>query len=124
MARGKADDSGKSGNAAESEASFETVATEAVPKGVASRQDVSSTEVVKTSYRGKTVTKIDKSSKPAALVKAASLPVGKVAGSASVTSATNESNGSGDKPARKPRRAASSGTITPGSGTVLSFPAK
>ncbi len=124
VARGKADDSGKSGNAAESEASFETAATEAAPKGVASRQDVSSTEVVKTSYRGKAVTKIDKSSKPAALVKAASLPVGKVAGSASVTSATNESNGSGDKPARKPRRAASSGTITPGSGTVLSFPAK
>ena len=123
-ARSRADDSVPSVTSVsggESESRFEAVADERAPKGFAGRDEASSTEVVKTSYRGKTVARVDRSAKPAALVKAASLPVGKVADSAS---AINESNGSGEKPARRPRRAASSGTITPGSGTVLSFPAK
>ncbi len=123
-ARSRADDSVPSVTSVgggESESRSEGAAEHRVPKGFAGREEASSTEVVKTSYRGKTVARVDRAAKPAALVKAASLPVGKVADS---SSATNESNGSGEKPARRPRRAASSGTITPGSGTVLSFPAK
>ncbi len=118
--RSKAEESTKSAASTESEPARGAVAAVASSKN-SSQEESRSTEVVKTSYRGKTVAKMDKSSKPAALVKAASLPVGKVGGGAS---ANGEPSSSGEKPARKPRRAASSGTITPGSGTVLSFPAK
>ena len=90
-------------------------------------------DVVKSSERGKALTAPAASTatkevttKPAALRKAASLPVGKVGASASEPEKTGEANNVEDKSARKPRRAASSGTITPGSGAtgaILSFPA-
>ncbi|MFT3945232.1 MAG: Rne/Rng family ribonuclease [Ancrocorticia sp.] len=121
--RAKTEDTAKSAAGGESEPARDAV-VESAPKSSAPKsadtQDVRhSTEVVKTSYRGKTVAKVE--SKPAALLKAASLPVGKVD---SGTSASAEASGAAEKPARRTRRVVSSGTITPGSGTILSFPAK
>ncbi len=92
-----------------------------------------SKDVVKTSHRGKALTtasvpdssKEVTTAKPAALRKAASLPVGKV-GPSTTESGEQASADASEKSGRKPRRAASSGTITPGSGAtgaILSFPA-
>ena len=93
-----------------------------------------SKDIVKTSHKGKALTSPAASdssrevttTKPAALRKAASLPVGKVGSSAAESGAAGGETAATEKNVRKPRRAASSGTITPGSGSagaVLSFPA-